>query len=98
MNYQRGPDLVKETEEYKRGEKTNWCTGCYRDWPLENFTTMVYKGNRRLISWCKSCVRRKMRPEEKAKVVLVNRQGMLHVRKAKGTRNLAADLAPELEK
>ena len=98
MKYKRGPDLVKDTEEYKRGEVTNWCTGCYRDWPLENFTTMVYKGRRRLISWCKSCVKRKMRPGEKPDRVLVNRQGMLHTRKPKSTRIPATDLAPEPEK
>lgn len=85
MKYQRGPDLVKETVEYKRGEVTNWCTGCWRDRPLGDFTTMVYKGQRRLISWCKECVKEKMRPKEKPDKVLVNRQGMLHVRKPKGT-------------
>lgn len=86
MNYRRGPDLVLETEEYKSGAESNWCTGCYRDYPLQNFTTMVYKDKRRLISWCKECVKAKMRPEAKTDVVLVNRQGMVHVRKAKGTK------------
>jgi len=100
--YKRGPDLVRETEEYKSGAKTNWCTGCYRDWLLfnsdgsTNFTTLVYKGKRRLISWCKECVKVKMRPEVKVERVLVNRQGMLHTRKPKFSKT--ADLAPELEK
>ena len=84
MKYRRGPDLVKETVEFQRGDETNWCTGCYRDYPLSHFTTMMYKGQRRLISWCKECVKAKMRPQEKAEAVLVNRQGMLHVRKPKG--------------
>ena len=91
--YRRGKDLIEETEEWKSGARTNWCTGCYRDYPIGHFTTRMYKDRRHLISWCKECVKIRMRPEEKSEYVLVNRAGSLYTRRGKGSK--AGDAAPD---
>ena len=55
---------VKETVEYRMKHTSKLCTGCMKEQSIYNFTTCTYGGMRRLISWCRACVKERGQDKE----------------------------------
>ena len=57
VNDKRAEEKLIETEEYRRGDKSKRCTGCLKPKNLNEFSTRLSPAGRRLVAWCKECVK-----------------------------------------